>query len=89
MDLLFIIAFFVLLVGIIAYTLATHFATSRAVKGSILIVSLIITVPLLALGLIALFDGSSDATTKMWALGTVGIIGAFWFKNPIRDFDQG
>ena len=50
MDLVFIIAFFALLVGIFSYTVITYYSSSRTVKGLLLVYGLIITVPLFGLG---------------------------------------
>ena len=88
MDLLFLIAFFALIVGVFAYTVTTHYSSSRLVDGWVMIVAVVLSIPLLGLGIYAILDGGTSSETKMWAMGTCGIIAGFWFKNPWRDFNE-
>ena len=89
MDVLFVVAFFTILVGVVAYTLATYYSTSKMAKGWILIVAIILTLPLIALGIYTILSGDYGASTKMWAMGVCALCGGFWLKNPTRDFVDG
>ena len=89
MDVLFVVAFFAVLAGVVAYSLATYYSTSKMAKGWILIVALLVTVPLIALGVYAILSGDYEASTRMWAMGVCALCGGFWLKNPTRDFVDG
>ena len=89
MELLFIVAFFALLAGVLGYSIMTHYSTSRAAIGSLLIFALVISIPLLGLAIFVLIDSGSGTDARMWALGSAGVIAGFWLKNPMRDFSQG
>lgn len=86
MELLFLIAFFALLVGVLGYSIMTHYSTSRAAIGFVLIFALVISIPLLGLAIFVLIDSGSASDAKLWALGSAGVIAGFWLKNPVRDF---
>jgi small-conductance mechanosensitive channel len=88
MDLVFIIALFALLAGILAYTIATYYSTSRVVKGSMIIAALVITVPLIGLSTFVIASSSYPETTKIWAMGVAALSVGFWLKNPGRDFAE-
>ena len=87
MDLVFIIAFFALLAAVFVYTVVTYYSTSRAVKGMLLVIALIITVPLLGLGIFSIVTSQFGEECKMWALGVCALSAGFWLKNPFRDFE--
>jgi hypothetical protein len=88
MDLLFFIAFFALIAGIAVYSLITHYATSRKATGLLMLFAIIISVPLLGLGVYTIVSGSYKAETNMWAMGTCAMLAGFWLKNPLKDFTQ-
>lgn len=87
MNFVFIIAFFALLGGILAYTITTHYSTSRTVNGSLIMIALIVTIPLLGLSVFALLSSQFDEECRMWALGVCSLCVGFWLKNPVRDFN--
>ncbi len=86
MDSLLLAGAIVLAVGVIVNTIIFRYATTRTVKVMTLIIAAIISVPLLALALIALLGGASEAgaNAKMWALAVCGLLFAYWFKSPFR-----
>lgn len=89
MDLFFPIALFVILAGVIAYTLATYYASSKRIKGIVLIIAFIVTIPVIGLSVFAIVSDSFGEATKMWAMGAGAAALGFWFKNPTRDFVDG
>ena len=88
MDLLFLIAFFASLAGVFAYTIITHYSSSRLVDGWVMIAAIVLSVVLLGFGIFTILNSDSDSETKMWAMGTCGIVAGFWFKNLWRDFNE-
>ena len=89
MDLLFIVALIALLGGIAAYTIINHYTTSRRVRGWVVIIAVILTIPLLGLAIYVIFGSSYSETTKMWAMGVGALSVGFWLKNPTKDFVDG
>jgi hypothetical protein len=78
-----------LLVGILVYTAIIHYTTSRTAKVITLLVTLIVTVPLLALCIYVFVARGYETQVKMWALASGAVILGFWFKSPLANIAQG
>jgi hypothetical protein len=84
MSTILLIGAIVLAIGVVVQTIIFRYATTRTVRLTTMIVEALVSVPLLALALIALFTDGSDASANMWALAVCGILVGFWLKSPFR-----
>ena len=84
MPLLVLLVAIGLAVGILAATILLFYTTLRMTRVWIFMLSIIISVPCLAIALYALLSDESDGTTKMWALGICGILVGYWLKSPFQ-----
>jgi hypothetical protein len=72
-----------LLVGILVYSLLTHFATSRTFKVTMLLIAAIASAPILALSIYAYIAAAQfGPDVKGWALAVGAVVVGFWLKTP-------
>jgi hypothetical protein len=84
MGSILLIGAIILALGVIVQTIIFRYATTRTVRLTTLLVAALVSLPLLALALIALLTDASDPAASMWALAVCGILVGFWFKSPFR-----
>ena len=84
MDFLLFLGAIVLAAGVIVNTVIFRYATTRTVRLMTLIIAAVVSVPLLAMALIALFGQGFEPDSRMWALAICGLLFGYWFKSPFR-----
>lgn len=87
MTLALMIIFYVLLLGVVLYSIGSHYATNRKTRGLLLITTIVVSVPVLALAIVVLASSAYAIDVKLWAMGVGALVVGFWLKNPLRDFN--
>ena len=78
------VLFFVTLAGIIANSIIVRYSTFDSVRLITLMVLFGFSLPVIVLVIVNLAGQSVEPTTKIWSLGVLGALLAFWLKNPLR-----
>ena len=76
--------FFVTLAGIIVNSVIVRYSTLQRVRVITPLIVFIASLPLSVVSIVNLASQSVDPTIKIWSLGVLGALLAFWFKHPLR-----